>query len=265
MRVRRRIPHRRRRCRCRMPVSTSARLRSRPSSPIPSVGRADLRGVGRRHRGDPVGEREAGLEVADRAVILDAVDRIGVRRQADPGEEVARVLALERQVVHRHDRAGPRRAAVMEQCGNEARLPVVRVDDVGRVTGDGAARDRRGARRRAPRSEARCRAIPSRRARRRCCRRARRDAARRARRDRGPRRARQEAAPDRRAARRTCARSRRPSSAASTGGYPGIERARVDAFARERRRQRADDVGQAPGLDQRKDLRRDREDVRRRI
>ena len=154
------------------------------------LGRADLRGVGRRHRGDPVGEREARLEVADRAVILDAVDRVRVRRQADPwragsrgnwpwNDRLCTVMTVPR----------PRRAAVVEQRRDEARLPVVRVHDVGRVARDGAARDRGGARARARRSAARCRASPCRRGRRTDCPAARRDAARRARRDRAPRRA----------------------------------------------------------------------------
>ncbi len=130
----------------RMPVKTPGPLAQQAVEPHPVLGRADLGGVGRRHRGDPVGQREPRLEVADRAVVFDAVQRIGMRRQADPREELARKLSLKRQVVHRHDRARPRRASVMEQRGNEARLPVVGVDDVGPITRDGAAGDRGGAR-----------------------------------------------------------------------------------------------------------------------
>ena len=93
--------------------------------------RADFRRVGRRHRRDAVGQLEPGLQIADRPVVLDAVDRVRVRRQAERGEQVARELALERQVVHGHHGARPRFAAIVQIGGRQAGLPVVRVHDIG--------------------------------------------------------------------------------------------------------------------------------------
>ena len=58
----------------RMPDSTSARVAQQAVEPHAARRRADLRRIGRRYRGDPVGELQPGLQVADRAVVLDALD-----------------------------------------------------------------------------------------------------------------------------------------------------------------------------------------------
>ena len=213
-------------------------LAQQPVEAHAAFGRADLRRVRRRHRRDAVGEREPRLQEADRAVVLDAVDGVRVRRQAQLREQLARELPLEREVVHGHHRARPRRAAVVEQRGDEPRLPVVRVHDVGREARDDAARDRTPRTRQVRRTGTRCRATACRRGRRTDCRAARRGAARRARAGRGPPRARRGGAPAPRAGSgirgrtsRRAARRSRPGSPAPACASPRL-RARAPAAAR---------------------------------
>ena len=218
----------------RMPVSTPRALAQQPVEPHAVLGRADLRGVGRRHRGDAVGKREPRFEIADRAVIFDAVDRVGVRRQADPSRRSSRGnwpwndrLCT---VITVPGRGAP---PIVEQRRHEARLPVVRVHDVGREARDGAAaRSRRrraaSAAKRSPLSghscpsgptyglpgrAYRCGASSTKRSRPRGC-------------------ARRGAAPARRAAARTCGRRRRRCSAAQHRGIARARSVRVAMFSR---------------------------------
>jgi hypothetical protein len=109
-----------------------------------AFGRADLFRISRRHGGDPVGEREPAFEETYAAVILDAVDRPRMPRQAERIERDAAVLPLEREVVHGHDRGGPRAAVVMQIRGGEPRLPIVRVHDIGHEIGHHAVAHIRG-------------------------------------------------------------------------------------------------------------------------
>ena len=148
----------------------------------------------------------------------------------------------------------PGRAArrIVQIGGGEPRLPVMRVHDV-----------RREARARAPcrssaatapgrRSGARCPASRGRPGRHRDCPAGRTDAAHRAPAGRARRRCRPAAAagpPKRSPERRTVAR--RSVSAPHHRGIARHQRADLDALRRQRRRQRADDIGQAAGLDQR--------------
>ena len=104
-----------------------------PESALP-----DFLRIGRRDRGDAVGELQPGLEEADAAVIFDAVDGEGLRRQAEGGEDFGRELALESEIMHGHHRAGARASAVMQISGGQARLPVVGVDDMRREARDEA-------------------------------------------------------------------------------------------------------------------------------
>ncbi len=140
--------------------------------------------------------------------IFDAVDRQGVRGQAELAEHGGGIVALEGEVVDGEDRARPLPAVVVQIGRRQRRLPVVGVDDFGREAGNGASW--RCPRRRAParRSGGRCRASRARPVRDRGCPAGRRDAARRARRGRGRRRARPEPAPARRTERDRRARAR---------------------------------------------------------
>ena len=117
----------------RMPVSTSARCAQQPVESHAALRRADLRRVGRRHGGDPVRERQPGLEVADR--------RRSTRRRRSP----RRAAAGRSRPAARGGNCpwkarlctvitvpGTRRAAVVQQRRGEAGLPVVGVDDIRR-------------------------------------------------------------------------------------------------------------------------------------
>ena len=73
--------------------------------------RENFFGIRRRHRRDAIGQLYARLEEADSALGLDAVARERMRRQAKQGENLARKLALEREVVDRHQVRGCGRPA----------------------------------------------------------------------------------------------------------------------------------------------------------
>ena len=92
--------------------------------------RLDLLGIGRADGGDRARVGEAGLQVADAAVELDAVEARGLRRQLERGEDAGGEAALEGDVVDRHHRR-PRHAVEAQVGGREARLPVVRVHEIG--------------------------------------------------------------------------------------------------------------------------------------
>ena len=102
----------------------------------------DFLRIGRRDRRDAVGELQPRLEESDSAVIFDAVDGEGLRRQAEGGEDLGGKLALEGEVMHGHHRAGARAPAVLQISGGEARLPVVGVDDLRREARDEALAER---------------------------------------------------------------------------------------------------------------------------
>ena len=111
--------------------------------------RADFLRIRRRYGRDAIGQLEPGLQIADRAVIFDAVDRIRVPRQTERIQQVAAELALERQVVHGHHGARTRASRIVQIRGRQARLPVVRVHDIGNEFRDCAVADvRRGMRKR---------------------------------------------------------------------------------------------------------------------
>ncbi len=111
--------------------------------------RTDFRRIRRRYGRDAIGQLEPGLQIADRAVIFDAVDRIRVPRQTERIQQVAAELALERQVVHGHHGAGARPSRIVQIRRRETRLPVVRVHDIGNELRDCAmANGRRGMRKR---------------------------------------------------------------------------------------------------------------------
>ena len=144
-----------------MPDSTPARARSSPSRPHAAGGGLDLPRIGRRYRGDAVGELQAGLEKADVAVILDAVDarrpaaavRSAASRSAGNWPWKARLCTV--------ITVAGRGAAVGEIGERQPGLPVMRVHDVAARSprrrrapmsrGDAAERARSGARCRASR------------------------------------------------------------------------------------------------------------------
>ena len=90
----------------------------------------DLLGIGRADGGDRARVGEAGLQVADAAEELDPVEARGLRRQLERGEDAGGKAALEGDVVDRHHRR-PRHAVEAQVGGREARLPVVRVHEIG--------------------------------------------------------------------------------------------------------------------------------------
>ena len=227
----------------RMPRSDARAMAQQAVESHAAFGRADFRRVRRRHGGDAIGKREPRLEIADGAVVLDAVDRPRVprqpeRRRADtPGNwpwnaRLCTVITVPAAA-----------AAVVQVGGRQARLPVVRVHDVGHELAHGAASHvRRGAR---ERGEAQ-RVVgdtPSRRRRRTGRRRARTDAARRARagRARPHARRRRRAGPPNSAGERV--HDRRLADRVDHRGIARQQRAHRDLPRAERRRQRAHDVG----------------------
>ena len=206
---------------------------------------------------------KAGLQEADAAEILDAVDGEAPpaagrgacsrsRRETGPGRRGCAPSSLCRAGCRRNNADRPARARpashARERCpgGQAAQQPL---PDIGAPLA------------RARRSAARCPASRGPRDPNRGCRAADRDAARRSRRDRGrrPMPARRRAGPPNRSANRCT--SFGASEPVQHGRIARHQRAHLDALLRQRRRQRADHIGEAAGLDQRKDLRGDRENL----
>ena len=93
----------------RMPLSTISALAQQAAEPHAALVALDLLRIGRRHRGDAIGELQPGLQKADAAEIFEAVN---VERRAR-GRPIAPVsvaveLALIGHVVDGHHGAGPR-------------------------------------------------------------------------------------------------------------------------------------------------------------
>ena len=93
-------------------------------------GLANLQRVGRRNRGDAIGQLQRCLEIADRAVVLDAVDRVRRGRQAERGQQRFVELTLEREVVHGRDSRRAPLVVVMQICGRQSGLPIVCMHDI---------------------------------------------------------------------------------------------------------------------------------------
>ncbi len=94
---------------------------------LPACG---FRRVGRRDRGDPVGEAQPGLQVADVAVIFDAVDAERPRRQAERGQQRRPGTGPGRRGCARSSPCRAARPAVVVQIGRrQPGLPVMRVHD----------------------------------------------------------------------------------------------------------------------------------------
>src|SRR6185312_7183311 len=93
--------------------------------------RAYLARIGWTDRRDGVRALEAALEIADAAVILDAVDRIGLGREFQFVEDRRLKPALKCQIVNGDDRLGRAGLAVFEVGGRECRLPIMDVQDIG--------------------------------------------------------------------------------------------------------------------------------------
>ncbi|MNY05311.1 hypothetical protein D3C86_1380280 [compost metagenome] len=91
----------------------------------------DLARVGVAHRGHAVRVADAGLQEIELAPELDAVRRQAGRRQAQRGGAFHREHTLEGEVVDGGHR-GHRQAARAHQQWRERRMPVVRVDQLGR-------------------------------------------------------------------------------------------------------------------------------------
>ena len=90
----------------------------------------DLLGVGRAHRAQPVGEVEPGLEEADPAPGLVALDVEAVRRQPELADAGRVEQALEGEIVDGQHGGRPGLAGVGEVGGCQARLPIVAVDEI---------------------------------------------------------------------------------------------------------------------------------------
>ena len=105
--------------------------------------RHDLGGIGRRHRGDVVRIEQRGLEEAQRAVELGAFGAEGLVGQAQAVRHPGREPARKGEVVDRRHGAGLRVLREVQVGRREARLPVMAVDDVGPVVGDQAGPDPR--------------------------------------------------------------------------------------------------------------------------
>ncbi len=111
--------------------------RTRPDhavEPETVLGALDLAGVGRRDRVDHLREHGPALQVAQRAVVLEPIRRAEVPGQAERAERVHAELALVADVVDREDtRHATKRRIVpvehLQEDGDEARLPVVGVED----------------------------------------------------------------------------------------------------------------------------------------
>ena len=98
------------------------------------LGPLDLEGVGRGHGVDQLREHGPALQVADRAVVLERERGAEVPGQPQEAERVHPELALVGHVVDREDaRHAVQRRVVpverLEEHGDEAGLPVVRVED----------------------------------------------------------------------------------------------------------------------------------------
>ncbi len=98
-----------------MPSTSAARRAQQAVERHAELGREDLARIGRRDRGDLVGEPDAAFEKADAAEIFDAVDAASPRAagRAAPSRSAV-VMALERHVVERQHRPRPRAAVVVE-------------------------------------------------------------------------------------------------------------------------------------------------------
>src|SRR3546814_9243425 len=73
---------------------------------------------------------KARLEIADAAVIFDAVDRKGMRRKAEPGEDIGAVLPLEGDVVDCHQARNGGAFSIAQIGGKQARLPVMDMHEI---------------------------------------------------------------------------------------------------------------------------------------
>ena len=112
-----------------MPDNTAGASAQQPFEAAAAGGGLDIPRIGRRYRGDAVGELQAGLEKADGAVMLDAVDAPGLRRQSQPVEQVGRKLALVGEIVHGEHGRRTTVAAIGEIGHREPGLPVVAVHE----------------------------------------------------------------------------------------------------------------------------------------
>ena len=83
----------------------------------------------------------AALHEADAAVILDAIDGESRLGQAESGKDRWREIALESEVVDGHHRLRRRLLGVVQKDRREAGMPIVCVDDVGGEGGDLAGAD----------------------------------------------------------------------------------------------------------------------------
>ena len=124
-----------------MPCRRSPRLRDQPVEPHAELGRADFLGIGRADRGDRAGRLQPGLEEADAAIIFDAVDRKGTRRQAELGEDPQPKCPWKAMLWMVITVACRGRSAVAQIGGRQRRLPVMRMDDIGQLARDRAAGD----------------------------------------------------------------------------------------------------------------------------
>ena len=115
-----------------MPLTRSARARKSPVEAHAECRRLDLPRIARRHRRDAIGELQGRLKKTDRAVIFNAVDAEGLRRQSQRLQQLFGILALEGDVVNREDGRGAWAIRVMHIGWRERRLPVMGMDDVWR-------------------------------------------------------------------------------------------------------------------------------------
>src|SRR3546814_10678779 len=73
---------------------------------------------------------KARLEIVDAAVIFDAVDGKGMRRKAEPGEDIGAVLPLEGDVVDCHQARNGGAFSIAQIGGKQARLPVMDMHEI---------------------------------------------------------------------------------------------------------------------------------------
>ena len=101
----------------------------------------DFDRIGRRNRGDAIGELQPGFQEPDRAIIFDPVNGEGFGRQSDIAQHLPRKLPLIGEIVNGHDRAWPRPLAVVQKGVGQSGLPIVGVHDIGHKCRDGALAD----------------------------------------------------------------------------------------------------------------------------
>src|SRR5215472_14784923 len=91
--------------------------------------RLDFLGVGGRDSRDAIGKLQTRFEKADVAIILDAVDRVGLFWQPQYFEETRGKDSLEREIMDGEHGSRPLPSGIIEISDGESGLPIMGVND----------------------------------------------------------------------------------------------------------------------------------------